>query len=164
MMGLDSFADDDDDDTANTVESETGENVSPLILDDDDFFDLNFESPPASKAVPPPVAASGTDDKPGRKTSVEQDHLKPTGEDLNGKLCPRCMRYVSEFRRGGSGADIQYFCSICDEAVQFRYVEDYDHVSRVKMSLGGMSGHGKTMFLRGIYSYLNSLGRKWQGF
>lgn len=80
------------------------------------------------------------------------------------QLCPRCMRFVEQFKEHQRGSEHEYICPACSQTVSFRYVKDYHNVSRIKLSLAGMSGHGKTMFLRGIYNQLTSQGRHWPDF
>lgn len=148
------------------MDSTTDGGVSPLILDVDDFLGPGPESIAATGA--PAAGTTQAADEVSTSQSSSYEESKTTedssAEDPTGRLCPRCMQFVNHFRRSGSYNDVQYECPLCHETVQFRYVEDYDVVSRVKMCLGGMSGHGKTMFLRGIYAHLNSLGRRWHGF
>lgn len=137
-----------------------------LILDGDDFMFSSPTKPPAAEDDAVPVAAFVGTPEQKVQTNGAPVAGAVVGNNLPGiiTLCPRCMQDVNGFTEQVRGREVQYFCPLCSEAVQFRYARDYDQVSRIKLSLAGMSGHGKTMFLRGIYSYLNSLGRKWQGF
>ena len=118
------------------------------------FLQENPASEEASQPLIAPDVPNGTSlgTKDGEANSAKK------------QLCPRCMQDVDGFVEQVRGNDSQYICPACSETVQFRYARDYAQVSRIKLSLAGMSGHGKTMFLRGIYTQLTSLGRKWRGF
>lgn len=148
------------------------EQPDELILDDDDFL-------PGGTLPDSTASESSVDtieqDRPFQAASERlfesqptdgftDDDIGPETASRHKRLCPRCMRSIDDFKKVQRGAEIQFFCPACSEAVPFRYVADYDKVARVKLSLAGMSGHGKTMFLRGIYAHLNSLGRRWPGF
>ena len=144
-----------------------------LILDEEDF-DLTNRGNSASESADqdtqsiPLLPESGA--TPDAQESVPSDLPKSAplektyAQSAGTQLCPRCMQNVSGFIEQIRGTDIQHVCPTCSETVQFRYARDYHQVSRVKLSLAGMSGHGKTMFLRGIYTQLTTLGRKWRGF
>jgi parallel beta-helix repeat protein len=137
-----------------------------LILDDDDFL-LSAPTKPSEGADSVPLMPASVREAIQPESTNENPVAGSAGQQtrrFGRKLCPRCMHTVEGFTEQVRGTEVQYFCPSCSEAVQFRYARDYDHVSRVKLSLAGMSGHGKTMFLRGIYAHLNSLGRRWPGF
>lgn len=144
-----------------------------VILDEEDF-DLtsrgNSKSESAdteAQSVPLlPEAGSQPDAQATAPSDLAQSipPQKVYAQSAGSQLCPRCMQNVSGFIEQVRGTDIQHVCPTCSETVQFRYARDYHQVSRVKLSLAGMSGHGKTMFLRGIYTQLTTLGRKWRGF
>ena len=155
-----------DDAAENSADSHSPPPASPLIFDDDDFLGIVVEPPDKAPNSKPEdlldhVTYSPTPTDDASDPSEAEGEIE---EAVVGKLCPRCMRLVPRFTKGKTANDSQYSCPSCDEVIQFRYAEDFDQVSRVQLSLAGMSGHGKTMFLRGIYAYLNSLGRKWHGF
>jgi parallel beta-helix repeat protein len=150
----------------------TNEEPDDLILDDDDF--LPGAAPAGSISNDRSVDGNEQEQtfQPGsERLYAGQSTDCFADEDIEGetdsdgeRLCPRCMRTIDEFKRVQRGSETQFFCPACSESVPFRYVADYDKVTRIKLSLAGMSGHGKTMFLRGIYAYLNSQGRRWPGF
>ena len=148
------------------------EELDDLILDEDDFL----PNAGLADAVSNDSSINATDKHQRLQGGSERlyaeqatdrldvEDAETTYASIGKRLCPRCMRSINEFKKVQRGSEIQFFCPACSESVPFRYVADYEKVSRIKLSLAGMSGHGKTMFLRGIYSHLNSLGRRWPGF
>jgi hypothetical protein len=122
------------------------------------------ETTSAPRIIPATSNALPTSALEGPTKILHQPVAPGEKPDSTSLLCPRCMRHVKHFREQERGTELQYVCPECSETVPFRYVRDYHSVSRIKLSLAGMSGHGKTMFLRGIYSQLTNIGRKWEQF
>jgi len=150
----------------------TNEELDDLILDDDDFLPGAALADASSDDSSVDGNKQNRTFQPGSERLFESEATDSLADNDFGietasertRLCPRCMQSIDDFRKVQRGSETQFFCPDCSESVPFRYVADYDKVARIKLSLAGMSGHGKTMFLRGIYSQLNSLGRRWPGF
>lgn len=72
------------------------------------------------------------------------------------RLCPFCLQTVQRFREAARQDGRRgYDCPQCNEAVPLRYVQEYDRYPPVVLSLVGLPGHGKTVYLSSLLYALN---------
>ena len=92
----------------------------------------------------------------GFGSNLGGSQIGPSGgkvvDDPNGKLCPRCLVRVPNFvsTTENNGA-IGYQCPHCRADIPIMFAQEYGRFPIVQFNLAGLTGNGKSCFLRGLF-------------
>lgn len=105
------------------------------------------------KVQPPPPALQ---DNRGRAAS-------PVATDSSSVLCPRCLaRLIQE--SGPLDGTVPIACPECQRLVPGLYLVESQRTPATPVTIVGLRGHGKTVYLSSLYMELDRAARRWERF